>query len=139
MKQNVGIVYSGSMRILVADDNVLVRSGIAEILSDRAWEVCGEASNGTEALEKARRLKPDVVLLDVSMPGTNGLEIAGLIRKELPGVRIVMVSQHALDQLLDKAHRHLADGLVDKARLGTDLIPVISKLFGDGGSSSRPI
>jgi len=124
------------MRILVADDSILVRSGIAEILSDRAWEICGEASDGTEALEKARRLKPDLVLLDVSMPGTNGLIIAGLIRKELPAVRIVMVSLHALDQFLDKAHGHLADGLVDKSRLGTDLIPIINKLFGDDRTSS---
>ena len=124
------------MRILVADDSVLVRSGIAEILSDRAWEICGEASDGTEALEKARRLKPDLVLLDVSMPGTNGLVIAGLIRKELPAVRIVMVSLHALDQFLDKAHVHLADGLVDKSRLGTDLVPIINKLFGDDRTSS---
>lgn len=117
------------MRILVADDSALVRSGIAEILSDRSWEICGEASDGTEALEKARRLKPDVVILDVSMPGTNGLVIAGLIRKELPAVRIVMVSLHALDQLLDQTHAHFADGLVDKSRLGTDLIPIINKLF----------
>lgn len=119
------------MRILVADDSALVRSGIAEILSDRSWEICGEASDGTEALEKARRLKPDVVILDVSMPGTNGLVIAGLIRKELPAVRIVMVSLHALDQLLDQTHAHFADGLVDKSRLGTDLIPIINKLFRD--------
>jgi DNA-binding NarL/FixJ family response regulator len=124
------------MRILVADDSVLVRSGIAEILSDRAWEICGEASDGTEALEKARRLKPDLVLLDVSMPGTNGLVVAELIRKELPAVRIVMVSLHALDQLLDKAHWHLADGLVDKSRLGMDLIPTINKLFQDDRTSS---
>jgi two-component system, NarL family, response regulator NreC len=119
------------MRVLIADDNVLVRSGIAEILSDRGWEICGEASEGAEALEKARKLRPDLVLLDVSMPGVNGFEIAKVIRKELPDVRIVIVSQHDLDQLLGAAHKNLADGLVDKSRLGSDLIPTIGKLFLD--------
>lgn len=119
------------MRILVADDNVRVRSGIGELLSDRPWEVCGEASDGAQALEKARKLKPDLVLLDVNMPGTNGLEIARIMRSELPEVKIVMVSQHRLDQLLNKDERLLADGFVDKSRIGAELIPTISKLFGD--------
>lgn len=126
---------SDTMRILIADDNAMVRSGIAEILSERAWDVCGEASDGTEALEKARKLKPDVVLLDVSMPRTNGLEIAQAVRKELPETKIVMVSQHPLDRLLDNDRRHLADAFVDKSQLVADLIHTISKLFGDDRAS----
>lgn len=117
------------MRILVADDNVMVRSAIAEILSDGGCELCGEASDGAETLQEARKLRPDVLLLDISMPGLNGLETAGLIRKELPNVKIVMVSHHSLDRFFDEAHKHLADAFVDKSRLGTDLIPTIKKLL----------
>jgi DNA-binding NarL/FixJ family response regulator len=119
------------MRVLITDDNALVRSGIGEIISDRAWEVCGEACDGAEALEKARTLKPDVVLLDVSLPGTNGFTIARIIRENMPNIRIIMISYNALDQLLGKPDRDLADGFVDKSRLGTDLIPALSNLFGD--------
>jgi DNA-binding NarL/FixJ family response regulator len=117
------------MRILVADDNSLVRSGITEILNDNAWEVCGEASDGAEALQKARELKPDLVLLDVSMPGTNGLEIAKAIRRELPGVAIVLVSQHDLSNLLGGTQSEWADGFVDKNRIGRDLVPTVRRLL----------
>lgn len=118
------------MRILITDDNALVRSGIGEILSDRAWEVCGEACDGAEALEKARTLKPDVVLLDVSMPGADGFTVAKILRKDQPNIRIIILSYNSLDQFLDKRERGLADGFVDKSRLGTDLIPTLNNLFG---------
>lgn len=118
------------MRILIADDNALVRTSMAEFLCENGWEVCGEASNGTEAIEQARTLRPDVMLLDISMPGTNGLEVAASLRRELPALKIVIVSHNDFDQLLPDAPQELADAFVDKARLGTDLLPVISKLFG---------
>src|SRR5580700_10086022 len=117
------------MRILIADDNVLVRSGIADLLRDNGWEVCGEASNGTEAILQARVLFPDVILLDISMPGIGGLEIASGLRHELPALKIVIVSQHDFDQLLTDTSKRFADAFVDKARLGTDLLPAITKLF----------
>ena len=72
------------MRILVADDNGAVRQGVINILSSRSnLVVCGEARDGTEAIQKARELQPDLVLLDVSMPGLNGLEVARQIRHDL--------------------------------------------------------
>lgn len=73
------------MRILIADDHQLVRRGIAGMLSrETNWEICGEASDAKETLEKAAELKPDVVLLDVSMPDANGLETARLCDNRFP-------------------------------------------------------
>ena len=122
----------GFMRVLIADDNALVREGIAEILADNAWEVCGQVSNGPETLEQVRILRPDVVLLDISMPGTNGLKIAATIRHDIPAVKVVIVSQHDFDHVLGDAQRELADGFVDKSRLGTDLVPTLARILANG-------
>ncbi len=70
------------MRVLIADDNELLRRGIAKLLSsDEELEVCGEASNSSETLQKADELLPDLILLDISMPGMNGLNTAKLLRE----------------------------------------------------------
>jgi two-component system, NarL family, response regulator NreC len=120
------------MRILIADDSALVRRSIAEFLGENGWNVCGEASNGTEAIQKARTLRPDVMLLDISMPGSNGFEVAAFLRQELPTLKIVIISQNDFDQLMPDVPRQLVDAFVDKFRLGTDLLPVISKLLVKG-------
>lgn len=95
------------MRILVAVDNSMVRTYITELLTDTPWRVCGEAADGSDALQKTRELKPDLVLLDVSMPGTNGLEIAKI------------------------------DGFVDKDRMGLDLLPTITRALSKDGPNHR--
>jgi YesN/AraC family two-component response regulator len=88
------------MRVLIADDNELVRRGIARLLSvDKELESGGEASNSSETLEKADELTPDLVLLDVSMPGMNGLNMAELLRQKLPALEIPIISQHDPNQL----------------------------------------
>lgn len=118
------------MRILIADDNASVREAIAEIIEDNAWTVCGRVSNGEEVLPQARALQPDAILLDISMPGRNGLEIAAAVKRELPTVKVVIVSQHDFDHVLTGAQRELADGFIDKGRLGTDLVPTIARILG---------
>ena len=81
---------AAALRILIADDNAMVRRGVITLLSsETSWEICGEAGDGSEALLKARTLRPDVILLDVSMPGVNGLEVARRLRRELSYARIV--------------------------------------------------
>ena len=125
------------MRILVADDNSMVRTYITELLTDTPWRVCGEAADGSDALQKTRELKPDLVLLDVSMPGTNGLEIAKIIRQELPAIKIVVASHHDLKQLLSSDAHQLADGFVDKDRRGLDLLPTITRALSKNGSNHR--
>jgi DNA-binding NarL/FixJ family response regulator len=119
------------MRVLIADDNALVREGIAEIVSDNAWEVCGQVSDGAQTLEQARALQPDLILLDISMPGTNGLEIAAAIKSEMPTIKVVIVSQHDFNKLLTDAQRKLADGFIDKSCLGTELASTIAKILGE--------
>jgi DNA-binding NarL/FixJ family response regulator len=117
------------VRILIIDDNAMVRRGVARLLSFwPSWAVCGEAGDGKEALAKAKELHPDLVLLDVSMPGVNGLEVASAIRREIPAAMIVIMSQHDRGQLLPRALQAGANACMDKNTLSTDLLPTIEKL-----------
>jgi DNA-binding NarL/FixJ family response regulator len=114
------------MRILIVDDNERVRLGIIAILSsNKDWQVCGEARDGTEALEKTRELLPDLVLLDVSMPGMDGLETSRRLRREHPSVKILILSQYDPAALLPQALQAGADGCVDKSRIGSELAKAI--------------
>ena len=79
---------SPKRRIVVADDSIAVRLGIAKILAeDTNWELCGSASDGNEALSKTRKLKPDLVLLDLRMPSGNGLDLARTIKHEMAEIK----------------------------------------------------
>jgi DNA-binding NarL/FixJ family response regulator len=118
------------MRIVIADDNLAVRRGVAQLLTrEGIWEVCGHASNGPEALEKARELRPDLVLLDIRMPGMDGLETARVLGQELPETKIVIMSQRDAGQLLSRVLEAGAHAFVDKSRLATDLPVTIKRLF----------
>jgi DNA-binding NarL/FixJ family response regulator len=115
-----------TLRILVADDSELIRRSMIAILRSRpAWEICGEASDGADAVQKAISIRPDVVLLDISMPGKNGLEAARMIRQELPGVKILIVSLNDAAFTLPSALAAGANGCIGKDRLTTDLVPAI--------------
>jgi len=117
------------MRILVVDDNERVRQGVIDILASKAnWEVCGEAKDGTEAIEKARDLLPDVILLDISMPGLNGLETARLLRQQVSSAKILIMSQHDPASLLASALQAGAHGCIDKGHLGTHLLSSIESI-----------
>lgn len=117
------------MRILIADDNQSIRRGIAGLLAhEDGLQVCGEASDSAEAIQKATELHPDVILLDISMPGGNGLETARVLKQKFPETRILIVSQHDPRQLLPRSIEAGASGCVDKARLSTDLLPTIRGL-----------
>ena len=83
-----------SGQILIVDDHEFVRRGLRSLLSTHPqWAICGEAADGLEAVEKAKALRPDVVLMDISMPRMNGLEATRIIRKEVPESKVVIVSQ----------------------------------------------
>jgi DNA-binding NarL/FixJ family response regulator len=117
------------MRILIADDNEWVRRGVANILARRPqWEVCGEAKDGMETIQKAAELRPDVILLDVSMPGLYGLDVARLLREKVPTAKILIMSQQDPAVLLSSALAAGALACIDKSHLSSDLLPIISKV-----------
>ena len=117
------------MRILIADDNQPVRRGVKSLLSaEKDWQVCGEASDGTEALALSRELRPDLVLLDISMPGISGLETSRALREEFPHMKILLMSHHDPIHVLPNSREAGADGCIDKGRLGADLLRVIKAL-----------
>ncbi|HSD50079.1 MAG TPA: response regulator transcription factor [Candidatus Methylomirabilis sp.] len=103
------------IRILLVDDHLLFRGGIASLLTaEKGFEVVGEAANGQEALEKARELMPDIILMDISMPGMGGLEATRRIKEEIPTVRIVVLTVSDEDQSLFDAIRSGAQGYLLK-------------------------
>lgn len=128
------------MRILIADDNAMVRSGVKNILShQKSWEVCAEASSGNEALEKAREVKPDLAVLDIRMPGKDGLETARLLRREFPEIKILIMSQFDPEFLLPRALEAGANACIDKTRLGFDLLPAVRGLEEASSTSSESL
>jgi DNA-binding NarL/FixJ family response regulator len=123
------------MRILIADDNEMVRRGVKGLLScDTGLEVCGEAADGVEALLRARELRPDLVLLDLSMPGLGGLEITGQLRQEVPKTKILIMSQHDPVQFAPCALKAGAHAYLDKSRLGIDLLSTIESVAGNSAA-----
>lgn len=117
------------MRILIADDNATVRRGVALILSgESGWEICGEASDGEETLQKARELKPNLVVIDMRMPKKDGLETSRLLAREFPDITIIMMSQYDPLALLPSAKAAGASACVDKGRLATDLIGAVKAI-----------
>ena len=102
------------MRVLLVDDHALVRNGIASLLVARNIEVVGEASDGLEALHKARELNPDIILMDIKMPRCNGLEATRLIKAEMPQVKIIILTVSDDDEDLFEAIKSGAEGYLSK-------------------------
>jgi DNA-binding NarL/FixJ family response regulator len=110
------------VRILLADDHSLVRASLRSLLTDNpAIEVVGEAIDGRQALELVGQHRPDLVLMDISMPGLNGLEATRQIVKAHPDVRVIVLSMHASDQHVLRALRGGASGYVLKGSLPREL------------------
>ncbi|HOG47769.1 MAG TPA: response regulator transcription factor [Anaerolineae bacterium] len=115
-----------SVRILVADDHGLVRAGLRALLNDEPnLEVVGEAADGAEALAQAAELAPDVVLMDVSMPGLGGIEATRRLMERAPGTRILIMTVHEDEGLLQESIRAGAAGYIVKRALESELIDAI--------------
>lgn len=122
------------MRILVADDHDIIRRGLKELLTSRSgWEVCAEARTGREAVTFAEELKPEVVVMDISMPDLNGLEAARQIRKSLPRTEILILTLHFSDQLVREIVEAGVRAYIMKSDADRDLVAAVEAL-----SNHRP-
>jgi DNA-binding NarL/FixJ family response regulator len=116
----------GRIRVLVVDDHPILREGVAAMLEGHAEIVLiGEACDGAEALDKFRALSPDVVLMDLQMPGTNGFEAIAAIREESPSARIVVFTTYGTDGQASRALRAGAQGYLLKSSLRTEMFDAI--------------
>ena len=114
-------------RLLLVDDHQVVRQGLRTLLIGCPdYDVCGEAANGEEAVDRVLQLKPDLVLMDISMPKMNGIEAAQRIRKVSPETKIVILSMHDAAQLANEAKRAGADAFVTKACPIDELLSVVA-------------
>ena len=122
-------------RILLVDDHEIVREGIRTLItrSRPEWEICGEARDGEEALEAVRALRPDVVILDITMPKMSGLEAAPRIAKLGLGCRVLMFTMHDSERLSTEVRQAEAQGLVLKSQAARDLVRAVDRLL-DGGT-----
>jgi two-component system nitrate/nitrite response regulator NarL len=102
-------------KVLIVDDHALLRQGVRNTIEPQEdFEVVGEAEDGAEALAKAKELKPDLILMDISMPHGNGLEALSAIKRELPDVKIIMLTVHDKDENLLEAIKRGAEGFLSK-------------------------
>ena len=118
-----------TLRILIADDHEVARRGIRALLEAHpGWEVCGEASDGREAVNSARELKPDVVLLDIGMPSLNGLDATRQIIAATPETRILILTMHDSEQVVREVLAAGALGFLLKSDAGRDLIAAVEAI-----------
>ena len=115
-----------SIRILLADDHTIVRQGLARLLEDQpGFKVVGEAINGRIAVDKARELEPDIVIMDIAMPEMNGIEAAKRIRKYLPQTKILILSMYSHEHYIHELLEAGVSGYLLKDSSGLDIIKAI--------------
>ena len=120
-------------RVLIVDDHAFIRRGVQTILHPYPeWEFCGEAENGKDAIRLADELKPEIIIMDVSMPGLNGIEATRAIRKSQPEVKVVLLTLHESAELLRSAFRAGARGYLLKTDAEQELVKALSVVAGEG-------
>lgn len=117
------------MRVLIADDHALFRDGIRSLLEARGVEIAGEAENGRQAVELAHRTRPDIVLMDLSMPEMGGLAATRLISAELPDVKVVVLTASEHDSDLFEAIKSGAQGYLFKNLKADELAAMLDKVL----------
>ncbi|GDY22548.1 DNA-binding response regulator [Verrucomicrobiota bacterium] len=117
------------LKILIADDHDIVRRGLRSLVEDQdGWEVCAEAGTGRQAVEKALLLKPDVAVLDITMPELNGLEATRQIRRAQPSTEVLVLTVHETEELVREVLKAGARGYILKSDAGRDLIAAIQSI-----------
>lgn len=120
-------------KVIVVDDHAVIRRGVQGILSAfPEWELCGEAENGQEGVRLAETLKPEIIIMDVSMPGLNGLEATRIIHNILPETKILLLTLHSSTELVRSAFRAGARGYVLKSDAEQELVRALNVIAGDG-------
>jgi DNA-binding NarL/FixJ family response regulator len=127
-------------RVMIVDDHAFIRRGVQTILNPfPEWELCGEADNGNDAIRLANELKPEVIIMDVSMPGLNGIEATRTIRKTHPDVKIVLLTLHESADLVRSAFRAGARGYLLKTEAEQELVKALHVVLGQGAYMSPKI
>ncbi len=117
------------LRILIADDHEVVRRGLHALLGSQVeWEVVGEAVDGRDAVEQVNQLKPEVVIMDITMPSMSGLEATRLVMESAPETKVLIFTMHDSEQMMQTALEVGAKGYVLKSNAGTDLIAAVKAL-----------
>lgn len=118
------------MRILIVDDHEIFRKGLSTLLESLPdVDVCGEAADGFEAVDKAKQLNPDVVVMDISMPRVDGLQATRVIRSEVPGAHVVILSQHDSSYMRSAALKAGASAYVTKSQVSCCLLNAIESVI----------
>ena len=117
------------LRILVVDDHAVVRRGVRSLLeSHEGWEVCGEATTGRDAVEQSRQLRPDVVVMDLSLPELNGLDATRQILKDAPETEVLVLTMHQSEELARDVLQAGARGYILKSDADENLIAAVDSL-----------
>jgi len=120
------------VRLLVADDHEIVRRGLRALLeAEEGWEVAAEAVDGRDAVEKAKQTRPDVAILDISMPLLNGLEASRQISKSIAQTKVLVLTVHDSDPLVEQVLEAGARGYMLKSDAGRDLVTAVEALRRD--------
>lgn len=120
-----------TIRTFIVDDHLLVREGIKSLLKDeKEIEIIDEAENGTDAVKKSLELKPDVILMDISMPDISGLEATSVIKRDLPSVNILILTMHENEEYIYSALKLGASGILHKNISKEELIMAIKTVAG---------
>jgi len=121
------------VRVLVADDHEVMRLGIRNLLElQPGWSICAEANNGQEAVEKTLQFRPDVIIMDISMPVMNGLEAANVITREHPQIPVILFSLHLSDDLYRHFNTDGIRGAVAKGDAARDLVLAVQTVLSGG-------
>jgi DNA-binding NarL/FixJ family response regulator len=120
-------------RVLIVDDHAVIRRGVQGILSDYPeWDLCGEADNGQDAIRLAGELLPEVVIMDVSMPGLNGLEATRIMRDVLPDTKVLLLTLHSSSEFVRSAFNAGARAYVLKSDTENELVRALNVVVGEG-------
>ena len=137
LDKQVIVSDSETIRVLFADDHKVMRQGLISMIAEQPGvQVAGEAASGEEALVLARQLRPDVIIMDVSMPGMGGVEATRRIRAEMPDIRVVGLSMLEGEDITRKMRQAGADGFVSKSESTSELLKAIYNVAGRNGRSS---